>query len=177
MTSRQGALRITGGTARGRVLGAVRDGIRPTSGRVREAWFSMMGQDLTGVRFLDAFAGSGLMGLEAWSRGATVVACERDRGAAEDLFARATSLGASIDVRHGDVLAMAGRLGPFDLVYADPPYAMDPTPVLEALAPIARRLTLEAASSADVPGRVGPLQRVRSAPYGGTVLHLFDVAS
>lgn len=174
MRSRQGALRITGGTARGRVLAPVRDGIRPTSGRVREAWFSMMGQDLSGLRFLDAFAGSGLMGLEAWSRGATVVACERDRASAEDLFARATALGAPLDVRHGDVLAVAPRLEAFDLVYVDPPYALDPVPVLEALGPVARRLTLESASTTPVPAQIGGLRRVRSATYGGTVLHLFD---
>ena len=66
-------MRITGGSLRGRVVpGKVRPGVRPTSSRVREALFSMVGQDLEGVRVLDAFGGSGLLSFEAYSRGAIV---------------------------------------------------------------------------------------------------------
>jgi 16S rRNA (guanine966-N2)-methyltransferase len=170
------SLRITGGAARGRVLRLpVREGVRPTAGRVREAWFSMMGQDLAGIRFLDAFAGSGLMSLEAWSRGARCVAVERDPATYRDLQERIRSLDADIELVRGDALRSVAGLGPFDLVYADPPYAMDPGPVLEALAPTAiGRLTLEAGDGVEVPERAGDLARVRVASYGSCVLHLFE---
>jgi len=64
-------MRVTGGRAKGRVLSSPRGmGIRPTSDRVREAVFSLIGQDMTGLRVLDLFAGTGSLGIEALSRGA-----------------------------------------------------------------------------------------------------------
>ena len=64
-------IRVTGGALRGRSLPArVPEGVRPTAGRVREAVFSMVGQDLRGWSVLDLFGGSGLIGIEAASRGA-----------------------------------------------------------------------------------------------------------
>ncbi|MCE7957512.1 MAG: 16S rRNA (guanine(966)-N(2))-methyltransferase RsmD, partial [Acidobacteria bacterium ACB2] len=72
------SLRITGGHLRGRVLEGVPAGVRPTASRVREALFSMVGQDLRGWSVLDAFGGTGLLALEAVSRGAApVVVVER----------------------------------------------------------------------------------------------------
>lgn len=65
------AMRITGGQARGRVLATVKGrNIRPTSDRVREAIFNLIGQDVTGFDVLDLFAGTGCLGIEALSRGA-----------------------------------------------------------------------------------------------------------
>ena len=62
-------LRVTGGVLRGRVLPApLPEGVRPTSARTREALFSIVGQDLEGLSFLDAFGGAGLIAIEAWSR-------------------------------------------------------------------------------------------------------------
>jgi len=171
-------VRITGGRARGRVLpGKVRDGVRPTSARVREALFSVIGQDLTGERVLDAFAGSGLLGFEAWSRGATVVAVERQRATAEALRQAAQTLcavGEGWELAVGDVSRRAGTLGPFDGVLCDPPYADDPETWLPVLGPLAGRwLVYEAPSQVVLPPTVGELVLDRPRPFGNTTLWVY----
>ena len=139
---------------------------------MREALFSMVGQHLGGWTVLDAFGGSGLLGLEAWSRGGEVTVYDRDRRAVAAIRANGAALGAGWKVRRGDVLA-AG-LEVFDLVLADPPYATDPGVVLQALAPSARRaLVLETASSANLPASVGTLRLDRRRAYGDTALALY----
>ncbi|MCB9678389.1 MAG: RsmD family RNA methyltransferase [Alphaproteobacteria bacterium] len=165
------SLRITGGTARGRVLrGDLPSGVRPTGSRVREAVFSVLGQDLSGTTFLDAFAGSGLMGLEAWSRGAVVTCVERDPKTASRIRALAAELGADLAVRVGDVTRTAD--GGFDIVYADPPFALDPAPILAALASHADDvLLLEADQKVVVPRVAGGLALVRTRRFGNVSVH------
>lgn len=169
------AVRITGGIARGRVLREpVGSGVRPTSARVREALFSMLGQDQRGQRILDAFGGAGLVGLEAWSRGAQVTVFERDRRTWRGIVQRGEQVGADWTVRHGDVIVLARHLEPFDGVFADPPYGTDPAVVIEALAPLARAwLVLETDAGTSVPAEAGalPLDRVRR--YGRTQLAVY----
>ena len=134
-----------------------------------------MGQDLTGCDVLDAFGGSGLLGLEAWSRGAQVCIVERDRRAVRSIRANASGLGAEVDILHGDVLGMVGRLVPVDVVLADPPYAMDPEPIVAQLAPLVKRqLVLETDKEASVPAQVGGLVLGKSRNYGGTRLCIFE---
>ena len=130
-------MRIVGGMWRGRALQTPEGrGTRPTTDRVRESLASMVlsvfDLDLSGVRVLDAFAGSGAMGLEMLSRGAaSCTFVERDRRAAAIVRANVKTLGAgrAALVQMGDVLSLASRDavqgGPFDLVILDPPYAMD----------------------------------------------------
>ncbi len=133
----------------------------------------MVGQDLSGQRVLDAFAGSGLLGLEAWSRGARVVQVERSRAATEAARRNAAALGADVEVVQGDVLRVAPGLGPFDGVLADPPYADDPEPLLAVLAPLAGAwLTLETDSGRPPPEPPG-LVLERHRRYGGTALCLY----
>lgn len=167
--------RITGGVARGRVLRQPVDaGIRPTSERVREALFSIVGQDLSGTRVLDAFGGTGLLGLEAWSRGAAVVIVERDKRAANAIRDRARELGASIELRVGDVLRKAPTLGRFDGVLVDPPWAEDVAPILEALAPLASGwLVLEHEDTTAAPDAAASLALDRRRSYGRTVLSVY----
>ena len=87
---------------RGRVLkGKVGPGVRPTASRVREALFSILGQDLGGRDFLDGFGGSGLITFEAISRGATVTTVERNRTIASGIQASAAQLSVEIDLRIG----------------------------------------------------------------------------
>lgn len=172
-------MRITGGRARGRVIpGRVRDGVRPTSSRVREALFSVLGQDLSGQRVLDAFGGSGLLGLEAWSRGAEVVAVEQRRAVADVLLRSAQALGATgqgWSMVVGDVGRRVGALGTFDGVLADPPYADDPSRWLEVLGPAATRwLVYEAPAAARLPSRVGDLALDRPRPFGNTTLWIYQ---
>ncbi len=107
--------------------------VRPTSDRVKEALFSLLGGDLTGRRVLDLFAGSGALGFEALSRGAVhATFVDRDREALTALRSnvQALGVGAQCRVLPFSVLRAlqflegeAGTCPPFDLVFADPPYA------------------------------------------------------
>ena len=104
-------------------------GLRPTPDRVRETLFNWLGQDLTGWRCLDAFAGSGALGFEAASRGASeVVLLERDRRVAASLAESARRLGATVlRVECAEAIAWMARSAPgaFDLVFIDPPFDSD----------------------------------------------------
>lgn len=167
--------RLTGGTARGRVLREpVPSGVRPTSARVREALFSIVGQDLSGRRVLDAFGGSGLVGLEAWSRGADVTVYEQSRRALAAIRRNGEAVGATWTVKQGDVLLAARALSPFDGVFADPPYGTSPEAVLGALGPLASDwLVLETDLRDDVPPQAGTLTLDRMREYGGTRLWVY----
>lgn len=168
-------MRISGGRLKGRVV-KVPDiqGVRPTAGRVREALFSMLGQDLSGWSMLDAFGGSGLMAFEAASRGAApVVVCERNRRVATALERNAQALGVVIEVRGGDARG-ALRSGAWDLVFLDPPYADDPAGWVRAAEDAALQvLVIEHQSGKAVPSRAGSLERVRQRRYGSSTLSLY----
>lgn len=133
--------RIIAGQWGGRQLRTPRgDSTRPTSDRVREALFSSVSAELGGfedLRVLDLFAGSGALGLEALSRGAEhATLVEHDRRTADVIRANAKDLGASATVRAMKVdVFLAGGEGPYDLVFADPPYAQAIEATLVALVP------------------------------------------
>ena len=122
-------MRIAGGTFRGRNV-KVPDGVdvRPTQDRVREAIFSMLMHEIPGARFLDLFAGSGAVGLEALSRGAASAAfVELNPRHVAAIRANAAMLNAQpVTIVQSDAFAYAeGFAGaPFDVAYADPPYAL-----------------------------------------------------
>ena len=121
-------VRIVGGAWRSRVLRFpdVPD-LRPTPDRVRETVFNWLGQDLTGKRCLDLFAGSGVLGFEAASRGAReVVMVERDARAQRALEANLRLLGeAPVRLVRADALEfLASDTGLYDVVVLDPPYAI-----------------------------------------------------
>lgn len=107
------------------------DRVRPTQDRVREALFSSLQPSLAGASFLDLFAGSGAVGLEAWSRGAERVQwVEQDRRVFATLKENVATLIDAQAARHcfcQDVLAFCRgwheSVG-FDIIFADPPYAM-----------------------------------------------------
>jgi len=105
---------------------ADRPGLRPTPDRVRETLFNWLGQDLTGWRCVDAFAGTGALGLEAASRGAADVLLVESEGAlADQLRALARKLDArNVRVQRGNALAVLAGLPPAgaDLVFLDPPF-------------------------------------------------------
>ena len=120
-------MRVIAGTHRGRRLAAPRGrDTRPTSDRVREALFSILGP-LDGERVLDLFAGSGALGIEALSRGAgSALFCDRSPAAAAAVRSNLQALGLQADVVCDDarqVLRDAhGRGATYDLVFLDPPY-------------------------------------------------------
>lgn len=102
--------------------------VRPTLGRARQALFDLLGQRCDGQRVLDLFAGSGAVGLEALSRGAArAIFVESGRPALRALERNIETLDARelCAVIAGDAFSLAGEIakrGPFDLIFADPPY-------------------------------------------------------
>lgn len=133
-------MRIVAGTLRGRAIAAPDgEGTRPTIDRVREALFSSLYSlrgGFEGAIVLDAFAGSGALGIEALSRGAkSAVFYERDAKAAKVTHANAKACGLSTSqatIVQRDIMKAppTGQAAPFDLVFLDPPYAYDPAEVL-----------------------------------------------
>jgi 16S rRNA (guanine966-N2)-methyltransferase len=101
-------------------------GLRPTPDRVRETLFNWLGQDLTGWRCIDAFAGTGALGLEAGSRGAAeVLLGEQDPQLVSQLRDMQTRLGAAaVKVQRANGLSVLGELAPgsIDLIFLDPPF-------------------------------------------------------
>jgi len=202
-------VRVTGGAFRGRAL-TVPAGARPTEGRVREALFSIWRESLPGCRFLDLFAGSGVVGLEAAGRGALRVVCvDQDVEAVRAIAANAGRIGEPlVETRRlalpaglaglaglGDVggkgdmsgVAAAGGdaragapAGPFDLVFADPPYRFDAfEPLLLALPPLlapGAEVAVEHSARRQLPLTAGPLVRTDLRRYGESALAFYRAA-
>jgi 16S rRNA (guanine966-N2)-methyltransferase len=186
-------MRITGGTLRSRALRAPRGEVtRPTSDRVREALFGILGSArlLDGARVLDLYAGTGALALEALSRGAaraTLVESSRDALAA----VRANVLALGVDDRArvvaADVRGAAGQLGragPFDLVLVDPPWALvDGGEAPRAVAEIVRAGALDPGAlvvlehaARSVPPEIEGLARGETRRYGDTALTFYKPA-
>ncbi len=122
-----GEVRLIGGQwKRSKLPVADRPGLRPTPDRVRETLFNWLGQDLTGWRVLDAFAGSGALGFEAASRGAAeVLLLENDPVLVASLDKTGQRLNAGqLRVQRADALAWMANSAParFELVLLDPPF-------------------------------------------------------
>ena len=127
VASGAGEVRIIGGQwKRTRLPVAQRPGLRPTPDRVRETLFNWLGQDVTGWHCLDAFAGTGALGLEAASRGAaSVLLVEQDAALVAQLHQHQQRLQAStVRVQRGDALAALRQVAGqgLDLVFLDPPF-------------------------------------------------------
>ncbi len=178
-------MRIIGGRAKGRKLGTPQAGTRPLTERVREALFSSLSALVPGAAVLDLFAGSGSIGLEALSRGAGgVIFVENDRNALAVLERNieAVGLGGSI------VAADATRLAhsqveahrPYDLVFVDPPYAMEDAAVQRVLAGIDGLMApngsvvVHRRRGDALPQRVGSLSLVWRRRYGDAELWRYE---
>lgn len=175
-------MRVIAGRLGGRRLEAPqgRATTRPTSDRVREALFSMLG-DLEGSVALDLFAGTGALGIEALSRGAErVVFVERDRAAIQALRANLSSLelaAPEAEVRVGDALASLrtarGAGETYDLVFVDPPYGQtreigaELSVLLPALLASDARVVVE--SDRRTPAEL-PMEVVQHRRYGDTTI-------
>jgi 16S rRNA (guanine966-N2)-methyltransferase len=175
-------VRISGGALRGRPL-AVPPGARPTEGRVREALFSIWSDRLDGSRVLDLFAGSGVVGLEALGRGA-LSACAVDQSlpAIKTIEANAAKLGEPLTIRKLILPAALGRLtveglGPFDLVFADPPYEFrDYELLLTLVAPLlgaGGEVVVEHRARTPLPLEAGGMVRVDERSYGDCALSFY----
>ena len=157
-------LRITGGELGGRRIRAPRrrgGGVRPTTERVREALFSILG-DVSGMRVLDLFAGTGALAIEALSRGADeATLVDRDARLAQRNIEQ-LGLAERAAVSRSDAVRFLRRAEPgsFDLVLCDPPYGLDDR-ASRKLEPLIRRCLAERGRAV-----------VESAPEGGLLLDL-----
>lgn len=167
-------IRIAGGTWRGRRLPVPARGVRPTEGRVREALFSIWQDQVPGCSFLDLFAGSGAVGVEALSRGAArVTAIE---GAAANARALETLMGdeAAFEVVRARLPEGLSATPPrrFDLIFADPPYRFDGyRSLLTRVAPWLAahgELAIEHAADDDRPDPLGTLEPAGRVAAGAT---------
>lgn len=174
------SLRIIAGEFGGRRIDAPPGlSTRPTGARVREAWFSVLGDRVVDARALDLFAGSGALGLEALSRGAAEVCFVESNGAALSVLRRnIESLGVSQRTRviQGDALRWVSDSAPggretWDVVLADPPYGG--TAAVQLVSTFIRRafagiLCVEHAPDVDFPAAPDWQRR-----YGDTALSIF----
>jgi 16S rRNA (guanine966-N2)-methyltransferase len=181
-------MRVISGSARGRPLKAVPGtGTRPTTDKVKEALFSMIGPYFDGGTALDLFAGTGGLGIEALSRGTEKAVFVDADLKSVDVVRRnleATGLAARAEVYRNDAFralkALAKREAKFDLVFLDPPYRLkivgellSELQTLRLLAPGATVVVEhDAKDSHDAP--VGRLVPRRRADYGDTAITLFD---
>jgi 16S rRNA (guanine966-N2)-methyltransferase len=131
--SNKGKIRIIGGEYRGRKIPVPkRPDLRPTPDRVRETLFNWLGQSLSGLSCLDLFAGSGALGFEAASRGASrVVLVEQDRAVYDLLKSTRDEIGArQVEVVLDDAFAYVKRMEAFDVVFLDPPFRQNALPAV-----------------------------------------------
>jgi len=183
-------VRIVGGAWRGRRLVAPAGRVtRPTSDRVREALFdaltARLGPGLGGGAVLDLYAGTGALGLEALSRGASrAVFVERDRAALRSLADNVAALGASdrVSVVAGDVdggaLRRALGMGPFALLTLDPPYRIEPADLQSCVGAAVADLTPDAVVAWEHPATTVPdappgLELERTYVHGDSAVTLY----
>ncbi len=176
-------MRIIAGRFKGRRLATPDwEGLRPTSDKLRETLFNVLGGRIEEARVLDACAGTGAVGLEAVSRGASLVlAVEQDSRAVRLMRRNAATCGltAGYTIEHGDVAMVLHRLDQaarFDVIFLDPPYA---SPDIEALLTSAATrlapagvLVLERATR-QAPPEVAALVRQRDVRSGDSTLTMF----
>jgi 16S rRNA (guanine(966)-N(2))-methyltransferase RsmD len=177
-------VRIGAGQWKGRLLEVPR-AARPTSGRAREALFSILRDSVVGASVLDLYAGSGAVGLEAVSRGARrAVLVEEDATALEKNAARLDPQAERVRVLRGDAaraLAAVTEDGEhFDLVFADPPYADElPQRLLQAAAALLAPggiLVLQRDNPASTPREPPGVALIERRCYGRNVFYFFAQA-
>jgi 16S rRNA (guanine966-N2)-methyltransferase len=171
-------VRIIAGTHRGHRIAAPKGReTRPTSDRVRESAFNLIGP-VEGAEVLDLFAGSGALGLEALSRGARhATFVEHDRDACRIIDANLDKLGLKATVLQQDaVRALVQERRTYDLVLCDPPYDYDPTRIVPQLARALTEnglLVWESSSREPAPEVPGLRQRT-TRTYGSARLTLLE---
>jgi 16S rRNA (guanine966-N2)-methyltransferase len=160
--------------------------MRPTSDKVREALFSILASRVAGSRFLDLYAGTGAVGIEALSRGATLVTFVESDPRAVQIMRKNLSACDMLDqaeLRIGRIERLLRQPhwpnGPYDVVFADPPYADEQAVGLVLgswqsglLAPEAV-LVIEQDARAQLPAATACARLVRRYDYGDTALFLY----
>lgn len=170
-------MRVVAGTAKGRRLKAPTEGtVRPTSDRVREAIFDVLTSMgvVEGASVADLFAGTGALGIEALSRGASsAVLVDNDRAALDSLNVNlvTTAVYARATVVHADVLSWLHTAAPVDLAFVDPPYAFTGWP--ELFARLDAGLVVAESDREMDPGDGWKV--LKSKHYGGTVVTMAEM--
>lgn len=184
-------MQVIAGKAKGRALIAPKGfQTRPITARIKEALFNIWQTRIVGANFLDLFAGSGSIGIEAISRGAEkVVFVERSRKAIEVIKKNLATCNFTdgYEIQQGDVfkkmmwMSEAGSL--FDLIYLDPPFTVRDMflPVLEALSQAAilahnGAVAIRAPREMELPEQIGELKRIKLKQYGISNVHFFGSA-
>ncbi len=170
-------IRITGGDLRGRRLYVPKTGVRPTTGRVREAIFSILGS-VEDARVLDLFCGTGVLGVEALSRGAAEATLVDSRVTAARRNVESLDLSDRAEVVRADAARFLRRATPgsFDLVLCDPPYrladrlAAELDPLIRAALAEGGRVMVE--TSPDRPLSLG-LILITERSYGDTLVRIY----
>jgi len=180
-------IRITGGEYKGRLVKIPKgDKVRPTRAMVREAIFNMIGSRILGAVVLDLFSGSGLLGLEAKSRGAgQIFFVEYDKAVCRILRDNLVSL---TQYRRDPILCTTAQRAlkqfqqagvRFDIVLMDPPYQMDVMPILKSLSVtgIVKKegwIVLERGKTLDVNTIPEGLVEVKEKTYGSSKIHILQ---
>ncbi|HXM94577.1 MAG TPA: 16S rRNA (guanine(966)-N(2))-methyltransferase RsmD [Candidatus Dormibacteraeota bacterium] len=189
-------MRIIAGTYRSRLLKSLKgQALRPTSDRLRETLFNVLGPSVVGARFVDVFAGTGAVGIEALSRGAADIVFIENHAPAAALIRRNLE---TLDVRSGTTILMSDAVrglemlasrnrpidAPFDYVFVDPPYAssVEYSRVLRFLGTgtvVAPNgiVIVEHRHNLSLPEHVGELHRVRILKQGDAALSFFRRSS
>ncbi|MGF1472016.1 MAG: pantetheine-phosphate adenylyltransferase [Rubrobacteraceae bacterium] len=178
-------MRVVAGSARGRKLGPVPPGIRPTADRIRESLFNSLGQFFDGGEVLDLYAGTGALGIEALSRGLDrAVFVEKDRravGAIRDNLRR-TGFEGRAKVLQEDakraVRTLIGKRHSFRLILLDPPYKIAATEVGDVLSRLPALLTaggwiVVESGEAPIEVAIGDMKGA-TRRYGGTHISIFE---
>jgi 16S rRNA (guanine(966)-N(2))-methyltransferase RsmD len=177
-------MRVIAGQARGvRLVAPKGTQIRPTLDRVRESLFNILAPRVEGARFLDLFAGTGANGIEALSRGAAeaifVDSDAQSLQCVEENLRRTRLEAGARRLRMVLPRELAALHGPFDLIFADPPYRFPE--YAELLEGVSARgllaagglLVVEHERRVELPEAVGNLTRTRQARYGDTLLSFY----
>lgn len=184
-------MRVIAGSHRGRRLsGPQGTALRPTSDKVREALFSILGTQVSGGRFLDLYAGTGAVGIEALSRGASAVTFVESDPRAVQLLQRNLQTCQLLDraqVRVGQAAIFLERkdwwAGPYDVLFADPPYgALDELEILThawrpGLLSEQAAVIIEQDSRTELPASIDHATLVRRYVYGDTALYLYGLST
>lgn len=175
-------MRIVAGAFRGRQLKSPTwEGLRPTSDRLRETLFNILGPSVRGATVLDGYAGTGAIGIEALSRGASAVTfVERDPRAVKLIEANLATLGATGVIMRAGLAEAVTRLGGqvFDLIILDPPYAdtaaAQALAAAHALVSAGTRIVVEHATRHAPPAEHSGLRLTRTVKAGDSALSFYE---
>ena len=175
-------MRIVAGEFRGRQLKSPTwEGLRPTSDRLRETLFNILGPSVREARVMDGYAGTGAIGIEAISRGAAEVTfVERDPRAITLIEANLAALGATGVIMRAGLAEAVTRLSGqvFDLIILDPPYAdtaaAQALDAVQSLASAGARVVVEHASRHAAPAERGGLRLTRTVKAGDSALSFYE---